>query len=330
MSKWTKEDLGSQSGKTAIITGGSSGIGFETAKALAVAGARVIIASDREDRGLRAADAIRRLGGDIEFLRLDTSDLESVRDFASRIASRLSNLHILVNNAGLAEIPVRLTTSQGFEKQFATNYLGHFALTGMLLPLLSRTPNARVVGTSSLAHRKARIHFEDLQLARDYDPMMAYGQSKLAMLMFSLELARRAQMAAAKFASIAVHPGGARTEIQKKGAFMGGRPNWQHYLLKLEIGLFGQSAAQGALPLLFAAASPLAMSGEYYGPDGFHEVRGNPKLAEIFPQARDLRAAARLWEMSEHLTGIKYRWDVSPEAPLYGPKEDASFPLHTI
>jgi NAD(P)-dependent dehydrogenase (short-subunit alcohol dehydrogenase family) len=239
-------------------------------------------------------------GARVSYEHLDLANLASIADFAQRMHVRQS-LDLLINNAGVMALPRRLTTADGFEMQFGTNHLGHFALTARLMPLLRRASGARVVSLSSLAHRTGLIDFNDLQGARVYSPWKAYGQSKLAYLMFALELQRRSDAAGWNLISNAAHPGFARTDLFRSGP--GG-------LVSLASGfaapLFGHSAADGARPILFAATSPEAKPGGYYGPGGFSELRGAPARALIMPQARDAAAAARLWDISGKLTGTSF------------------------
>jgi NAD(P)-dependent dehydrogenase (short-subunit alcohol dehydrogenase family) len=305
---WTADDVPPQSGKTAIITGGSSGLGFETAKVLARAGAVVTIASQNASRG---AAAVRRIGAEapaaqVDFVQLDTSSLESVGRFAEQMDRRLPQLDILVNCAGIAAVARRETSVDGLERQLATNYLGHFALTGRLLPPLRRAHAARVISISSLSHIRGRIHFGDLQLEHGYRSLLAYEQSKLAVLLFAFELCQRARQAGLDLLSVAVHPGLARTGIANRAR---SRMSAPRLVWSTAAHVLGQSAAQGALPVLYAATSPDVVSGAYYGPDGFGELRGSPAPARIAPRARDREAAGRLWDTSERLTGVVYPFE---------------------
>ena len=255
-----------------------------------------------DQKGRSAIEKIRRevTGVRATYERLDLASLASVVDFAQRMHARHS-LDLLINNAGVMALPRRQTTADGFEMQFGTNHLGHFALTARLMPLLRRASGPRVVSVSSLAHRTGSIDFDDLQGARVYLPWKAYGQSKLACLMFALELQRRSDAAGWNLLSNAAHPGFARTNLFASGP--GG-------LVSLATGFaapfFGHSAADGARPILFAATSPEARPGAYYGPGGFGELRGAPAPALIMPQARDAAMAARLWDVSEKLAGTSF------------------------
>jgi NAD(P)-dependent dehydrogenase (short-subunit alcohol dehydrogenase family) len=297
----TQAEIPSQLGKTAIVTGATGGLGYEAALALARAGAEVILTGRDEQKGRSAVDRISGevIGASISFESLDLASLASIADFAQRMHARQS-LDLLINNAGVMALPRRQITADGFEMQFGTNHLGHFALTALLMPLLRRASRPRAVSVSSLAHRTGLIDFSDLQGARVYSPWKAYGQSKLACLIFALELQRRSEAAGWNLTSIAAHPGFARTNL-----FSG--PGG---LVSLASGfaapLFGHSAADGARPLLFAATSPEAKPGGYYGPGGIGELRGSPARALIMPQARDGATAARLWDVSKELTGTSF------------------------
>ena len=291
-------EIPSQLGKTAVVTGATGGLGFETALALAKAGSEVILTGRDDRKGQSALEKINRevTAANVSFEPLDLASLASVADFAQRMHARPS-LDLLINNAGVMALPRRQTTADGFEMQFGTNHLGHFALTARLLPLLRRASGARVVSLSSLAHRTGFMDFADLQGARVYGPWKAYGQSKLACLMFALELQRRSDAAGWNLVSTAAHPGFSRTDL-----FASGPGGLVSLATAFAAPLFGQSAADGARPTLFAATSPNAKPGAYYGPDGIGELRGAPAPALIMPQARDAAAAARLWDVSGKLT----------------------------
>jgi NAD(P)-dependent dehydrogenase (short-subunit alcohol dehydrogenase family) len=304
LTRWTSADVPSQAGRLALVTGSTSGIGYEVALALAGAGARVVIAARNEKKGQDTIAAIRRVHGDADltFRLLDTARLASVRAFAAQWDEHRP-IDVLVLNAGIASVPQREETEDGFERQLATNYLGHFALTGLLLPRINTVYGSRIVQVASIAHRRAQLHFDDLQLKRNYDPGVAYNQSKLAILMFGLELDRRLRAAQSQIRSIPAHPGMAVTDIFRRGERAG---PLQQLLGKAVFRIAGQSATQGALPILFAATSPDAEGGAYYGPDGFREIRGYPAVAKIEPHALDREAAKRLWSVSEGLTGVRY------------------------
>jgi NAD(P)-dependent dehydrogenase (short-subunit alcohol dehydrogenase family) len=298
----TQGEIPSQLGKSAIVTGATGGLGYEAALALAKAGAEVILTGRDDRKGQAAIEKIGRevLGARIDYERLDLASLASIADFAERMQARPS-LDLLINNAGVMALPRRQTTADGFEMQLGTNHLGHFALTARLTPLLRRASAPRVVSVSSLAHRTGRIDFGDLQGERYYSPWKAYGQSKLACLMFALELQRRSDAAGWNLTSIAAHPGFARTNL-----FAGGPGGLVSLATDLAAPLFGHSAEDGARPILFAATNPQAKPGGYYGPGGIGELRGAPASALIMPQARDTAAAARLWDVSGKLTGTSF------------------------
>lgn len=295
-------EIPSQLGKTAVVTGSTGGLGYETVLALARAGADIILTGRDDRKGQSALDKISRevIGARIRYEHLDLASLASIADFAQRMQVRQS-LDLLINNAGVMALPRRQTTADGFEMQFGTNYLGHFALTARLMPLLRRSSGPRVVSVSSLAHRTGSIDFGDLQGTRLYSPWKAYGQSKLACLMFALELQRRSDAAGWNLTSDAAHPGFSRTNL-----FASGPGGLLSVATDFAAPFFGHSAADGARPILFAATSPQAKPGAYYGPGGFGELRGAPAPALIMPRARDAATAARLWDVSEKLTGTSF------------------------
>jgi NAD(P)-dependent dehydrogenase (short-subunit alcohol dehydrogenase family) len=302
MPGWTVADIPPQQGRSAIVTG-TGGLGYETALALARAGAEVILAGRNARKGAASVAHIKTAVPEahIVFEPLDLASLASVKAFSERMLAGRQGLDLLINNAGVMAVATRQTTLDGFELQFGINYLGHFALTARLLPLLRNGRAPRVVALSSIAHRRGAIHFDDLQWERAYKPWPAYAQSKLAMLMFALELQRHSDAAGWGLLSNAAHPGYARTELIPNGPGTGGLFMRLNLLFQP---LVSQSAAAGALPTLFAATVPEAAGGAYYGPDWFYELKGSPKRAKIMPQARDTQAAARLWEVSERLTGV--------------------------
>ncbi|WP_343655935.1 SDR family oxidoreductase [Paraburkholderia caribensis] len=299
MTHWTVSDIPSQRGRTAVVTG-TGGLGFQDALALARAGANVIIAGRNPSKGAAAVNQIRQSvpGANVTFGILDLASLESIEAFGESLRSSRDSLDLLINNAAVMTPPKRQVTSDGFELQFGTNYLGHFALTAQLLPLLRKGNKPRVVSLSSVAARSGTINFDDLQAERNYRPMPVYGQSKLACLMFALELQRRSDAAGWGIQSIAAHPGISRTDLLPNGAgawsALGMARRYMWFLF--------QPAAQGALPTIFAATSPQAQGGVYYGPDKLGETRGYPAVAKIPPQALDTSVAARLWIESEGLT----------------------------
>jgi NAD(P)-dependent dehydrogenase (short-subunit alcohol dehydrogenase family) len=297
----TQAEIPSQLGKMAVATGATGGLGYETALALAKAGAEVILTGRDDRKGQSAIEKISRevIGAKISYEHLDLASLASIADFAQRMGVRQS-LDLLINNAGVMALPRRQTTADGFEMQFGTNYLGHFALTARLMPLLRRSSGPRVVSVSSLAHRTGFIDFGDLQGARAYSPWKAYGQSKLACLIFALELQRRSDAGGWNLTSNAAHPGFSRTNL-----FASGPGGLLSVATDFAAPLFGHSAA-GARSILFAATSPQAKPGAYYGPGGIGELRGAPAPALIMPQARDAATAAGLWDVSEKLTGSSF------------------------
>lgn len=303
MPNWTVSDIPPQHGRTAVVTG-TGGIGLEVARALAQAGAAVVIAGRDPGKGAAAVARIRRetADADVQFQELDLAALESVWRFGRRLRDARGQLDLLVNNAAVMAPPQRRVTGDGFELQFGTNHLGHFVLTAELLPLLRQSPQARVVTLSSIAARNAAIDFYDLHAERRYRPMEVYGRSKLANLMFALELQRRSDASDWGLRSIAAHPGVARTDLIDNGAGARSLPG----LVRRHLWFLFQPAAQGALPPLFAATAPGVRGGRYIGPDGWGGLRGVPTEVEIPPQARDADSAARLWSSSERLTGAAY------------------------
>jgi NAD(P)-dependent dehydrogenase (short-subunit alcohol dehydrogenase family) len=288
--------------RTAVVTGATGGLGYETALALAKAGSEVILTGRDDQKGRSAIEKISRevTGAKVSYEHLDLANLASVANFAQRMQARPS-LDLLINNAGVMALPRRQTTADGFEMQFGTNHLGHFALTARLMPLLCRSNGPRIVSISSLAHRTAFIDFGDLQGARLYSPWKAYGQSKLACLIFAIELQRRSDAAGWNLISNAAHPGFSRTNL-----FASGPGGLISLATDFAAPLFGHSAADGARPILFAATSSDARPGAYYGPGGFSELRGAPAPALIMPQARDAATATKLWDLSEKLTGTTF------------------------
>jgi NAD(P)-dependent dehydrogenase (short-subunit alcohol dehydrogenase family) len=305
-SHWTTADLPSQTGKLALITGANSGIGFHAAKQLAAKGCAVILACRDTQKAASARDRIlaEYPNAVLEILALDLAGLASVRSAASTFLAAGRSLDLLINNAGVMAFPDRRLTSDGFEMQFGTNHLGHFALTGLLLPALLAAPAARIVTVSSIAHKGGSIRFNDLRWDRDYKPWPAYRQSKLANLLFGFELERRLEHAHARARSILVHPGVSSTNLFAAGPGQGG--GLLAKIIPVFITLVSQSEAQGALPTLYGAASPEAQGGHYYGPHGWREMRGYPVEVKAEPQAYDEAAAARLWQISEDLTGVTY------------------------
>jgi len=296
MAKWTAEEIPDLGGQVAVVTGANSGLGYETALELARHGAHVVMACRDEGRGTTAREQVRAQApsASLELSLLDLADLTSVRKFAEAFLGERGRLDVLVNNAGVMALPERRLTAEGFEMQLGTNHLGHFALTGLLLPALLARPGARVVSVTSFAHKTGKIRFDDLQAERRYRKWRAYGQSKLANVLFTFELARRAQDADAPVVTAVAHPGFAATHLQDQTSFSGAR-------------VFAQSAAMGALPILFAATEPDVVGGEFFGPRGFMQQRGHPTRVKAARAARDPETARRLWAVSEELTGITYQ-----------------------
>jgi len=303
MTRWTHSDVPSQDGRIAVVTG-TGGLGYETALALARAGAEVILAGRNPDKGFEALRRIRKAAVDatVSFEVLDLADLTSITAFAERLGLQRDRIDLLVNNAGVMAPPRRKVTADGFELQLGTNYLGHFALTGQLLPLLCNGRDARVVSLSSVAAPSGRIDFADLNAKKRYKAFNVYAQSKLACLMFALELQRRADAAGWPVRSMAAHPGISRTDLLHNGA---GRFS-MHGLVRSAVPFLFQPAAQGALPTLYAATAPQAEGGAYYGPDSWAGMRGYPALAKVPPQAKDGAVARRLWSESEAMTGVRF------------------------
>jgi len=304
-----------QTGTLAVVTGANSGIGFGVSQRLAAAGAMVILAVRNTDKGSQAAQDIRAAYPDAQVVveQLDLASLASIEAFADRLLTRDQPINTLINNAGIMTPPVRHATADGFELQLGTNYLGHFALTGKLLPLLRKASSSRVVTLSSLTNRVGSINFDDLQSERGYRPQFAYGQSKLATLMFAIELNRRSLRYGWGIRSNASHPGATLTNLQTTGPALGrGSTTLMERLgmqLTRMIPGFWQEIAQGALPTLYAATSPLAVGGGYYGPGGFAELTGMPAVARIPRRARDEKTAERLWHVSEQLTSVSFPTD---------------------
>ncbi|WP_338449860.1 oxidoreductase [Niallia oryzisoli] len=288
-------------GKTAIITGANSGIGLEAAKDLALRGARVIMAVRNEAKGAAAREIIlqEQPQANVEIRRIDLADLASIRTFAEKIKSELNSLDLLINNAGVM-MPPHSKTKDGFELQFGSNHLGHFALTGQLLPLLKNTPGSRVVTISSLAHKGAKILFDNLDGSKGYKKFQFYGQSKLANLMFAKELDKRLKENRLEAISLACHPGISSTNLFKFGKK--DAPNF----LKSFAGRLLQPASMGALPTIYAATSPSLKGGEYIGPDGKSRRKGYPALDTPHPVANDEDVIKNLWEVSEKLTGVVF------------------------
>jgi NAD(P)-dependent dehydrogenase (short-subunit alcohol dehydrogenase family) len=302
--KWTAQDVPDQHGRTVVITGANSGIGLETAKVLAGRGATVLLAGRDPARTASAADQVRAAapGAQAETVELDLASLDSVRAAAADIGTRFPRLDLLINNAGVMMPPYGLT-QDGFELQFGTNHLGHFALTGLLLPSLLAVPGSRVVTVSSNGHRFGRLNFDDLMSAKHYQKSAAYGRSKLANLMFTYELQRRLTAAHEDTLATCAHPGTARTELTRHSGWMtmgtdrrlGALNSWAV-----------QPAEQGALPTLRAATDPAATGGAYYGPDGFMQFTGHPVLVRSSGRSHNADLQRKLWAESEKLTQVSF------------------------
>ena len=300
---WTIENMPDLSGKTILVTGGNSGLGYESVKAFALKGAEVILASRSIEKGEEAKAAILKdvPGGNIKVMQLDLGDLDSVRNFASAFKQSYQKLDVLLNNAGIMMTPYA-TTKDGFEGQLGTNHLGHFALTGLLMETVLLTKGSRIVNVSSGAHKSGKMDFSNLQFenGRDYSPMKAYGRSKLSNLLFTYELQRKLEAAKKDTMAAAAHPGVAMTNLARhlEGKF----------LFKILTPLFkmmAQDPAMGALPQIRASVDPAVKGGEYYGPDGKREYKGYPVVVPSNEASHNQEDAARLWEESEKLTGVK-------------------------
>lgn len=295
--KWTAEDISDQKGKVAIVTGSSSGIGYEAARVLANKNAEVIIAVRNLDKGNAAAAKIvaQNKNADVKVMRLDLADLSSVKGFAEEFKSKYSRLDRLINNAGVM-IPPYSKTADGFELQFGTNHLGHFALTGRLLDVLAKTQGSRIVNVSSSAHKTGKINFDDLNWeTRKYSGWSAYGDSKIANLYFTYELNRKLKANVIQTIVTAAHPGWTATELQRNSG-----------IIEFLNGIFAQDITMGALPTLRAAFDETAKGGEFYGPEGFMEMWGHPVEVSSNELSKDEKIGAKLWTVSEELTGIHY------------------------
>jgi NAD(P)-dependent dehydrogenase (short-subunit alcohol dehydrogenase family) len=301
--KWTAKDIPSQEGRTAIVTGANSGLGISTARELARAGAQVVMACRNQEKGRAAVKEIKAAVPDAQLAlaELDLGSLESIEGFADAFLGAHDGFDLLVNNAGVMA-PPRQTTADGFELQFGTNHLGHFALTGRLIGAMQGRSDARVVTLSSGAHRIGKITFDDLQRENGYFRWTAYGQSKLANLLFALELNRRLEAAGSDIRSMAAHPGYASTGLQSAAA-----PAVDRAIMKITNVVVAQSADMGALPTLYAATYPDLPGGTFIGPDGVGEQRGHPQPVAPNKAGRDLEVAARLFDVSEELTGVHFQ-----------------------
>jgi NAD(P)-dependent dehydrogenase (short-subunit alcohol dehydrogenase family) len=308
VSRWTTHDIPDLSGRTAVVTGANSGIGTVTARELAAHGARVVLACRSRTRGQDTLDALRvRLGADarLDLVELDLADLASVRRAADEIRALLDErVDLLVNNAGVMALPLRRTADE-FEMQFGTNHLGHFALTGLLMPALLAVPEPRVVTVTSNFHRYGRIDFANLNAERRYQKWQAYGQSKLANLLFTLELDRRARAAGSPLRSLAAHPGSSNTNLALAGPRMA-RNRWMTRATERVLPFISQSADDGALPSLRAATDPAALGNDFFGPSELLQMKGAPVHVGRTKRAQDVETARELWTVSESLTGVTY------------------------
>lgn len=302
MTKWTTEQIGDIEGKRIIVTGGASGIGYAASEVLASKGAGLVLAVRNPSKGEKAAAKIRTKHpvASVTVMHLDLGNLESVKQFATEFQGRFDRLDMLINNAGVL-VPPYAKTRDGFELQFGTNHLGHFALTSHLLPLLIATPRSRVVTVSSIAARKGSINFKNLDGSHGYNPMTFYRQSKLANLLFAIELQHRLEGAGSTTISVLCHPGISVSNLLSRGS---GKETGM--ILKWLMGLVAQPAGMGALPTLYAATHANLRGGEYIGPDGPGNTKGNPVMTDDVSRLFDSELSARLWDISEELTGVRY------------------------
>jgi len=306
--RWTQKDIDDQKGKVVIVTGGNSGIGYEAGLALAGRNARVILAVRNLDKGGLAVQTILKQypTADVKAMSLNLADLKSVRGFAETFLAAHDRLDVLINNAGVMAIPYR-RTADGFEMQFGTNHLGHFALTGLLLPKLKSTPGARVVTVSSFVHTSGNIYFDDLQWEKSYDRWGAYAQSKLSNLLFAYELQRRLASAGIKVISVGCHPGYAATNLQAVGPQMDGS-RLSYWFAQAGNLVFAQNQRMGALPTLFAAVASQVNGCDYIGPTSLFGIRGYPGKVKSNNKSYEETLAKRLWDVSEKLTGVIYNF----------------------
>ena len=296
--KWTENDIPDQTGRVAVVTGANSGIGFETARALAVKGATVVLACRNLAKGQEALEKITTAHSvaRVDLMVLDLSDLQSIREFAHVFKEKYDRLDLLINNAGVM-VPPYSKTREGFELQFGTNHLGHFALTGLLIDVMINTGSGRIVNVSSMAHKAGKIDFDDLQWdTRQYKPWQAYGDSKIANLYFTSELQRRLNEKGAAVKVTAAHPGWTATDLQRNSG-----------IVRFLNNFFAQKPEAGAWPTLLAAVDSIANGGDFYGPRGFMEMKGHPQKVKTNKLAEDPTIAARLWDVSEQLTDVRYQ-----------------------
>jgi NAD(P)-dependent dehydrogenase (short-subunit alcohol dehydrogenase family) len=299
---WTTAAMMPQTGKTVLVTGANSGIGFQAARELARRGAQVLLGARDAAKGEAARSRIlaELPEAQVRIVPLDMASLASIRGFAGEFVASGAKLDLLVNNAGVMALPKREQTEDGFERQFGTNHLGHFALTGLLMPALLKAQAPRVVTVASLAHRNGKMDWDNLEGEKSYSPWGAYNMSKLANILFARELDRRAREAHSKLLSVAVHPGISITNIAQYGT------DFKSRFVKAVGGFMFQDDALGALPTLYGATEPEVQGGQYIGPGGFGEMGGYPKVVQPRPQALDEQAGRRLWSVSEQLTGVVY------------------------
>jgi NAD(P)-dependent dehydrogenase (short-subunit alcohol dehydrogenase family) len=303
--KWSAAQIPDQQGRFALVTGANSGIGYQAALELARHGAHVLLGCRSEQK---AQDAVARLRAAVpdakaDFVLLDMASLRSIRDFAASFASSGLALDLLINNAGVMALPKRELTEDGFERQFGTNHLGHFALTGLLMPHILRAAAPRVITVASLAHQGGKIEFDNLQSERKYVPWAAYNASKLANILFARELDRRARESGSRLLSLPVHPGVSQTQIVANGP---GPGDFKTRFIFTFAKFLTSPDSEGALPTLYAATAPGVHGGDYIGPDGFMELKGAPTVVKPRPHALDEATGRRLWEVSEQLTGVVY------------------------
>ena len=294
--KWNSENISDQKGKVVIVTGSSGGLGYETAKVLANKNATVIVAVRNEEKGNVAVDKIKleNQNADVQVMLVDLSNLKSVHQFAENFKSKFEKLDLLINNAGVM-VPPHTKTKDGFELQFGTNHLGHFALTGLLIDLLKKSPGSRIVNVSSTAHKIGKLNFDDLNWeTRPYKKIRSYADSKLANLYFTRELQKRLNKESANVIVASAHPGGSSTGVSRHSFFF------------RALSILGQDSKMGALPTLYAAVAADVQGNDYIGPSGFQEFRGFPKKVESSVLAKNDDAAAKLWDASEKMTGVIY------------------------
>ncbi|MEZ4773242.1 MAG: oxidoreductase [Bacteroidia bacterium] len=304
--KWTTDNIPNLTGKVIIVTGGNSGIGYESVKAFAEKGAQVVMASRSAEKAQVAKTEIRKStpNGDIVVMALDLMDFASIRKFASDFKAKFDRLDVLLNNAGIMNTPYSLT-KDGLESQMGTNHFGHFLLTGLLFDRITGTPNARVVNVSSGLHKSGKMDFDNLlfEKGQDYSPLSAYSRSKLANLLFTYELQRKFEASKSDNIAVAAHPGVSKTNLVNHL-----EKNWGYKLLLSVFQLVMQSQEQGALPQIRASVDPNVKGGEYYGPGGFNEMRGLPVIVPSNEASHNQADAAKLWAVSEKLTGVEYKF----------------------